>query len=156
MDYFREHSIKIKIIRIFNTYGPNMTFNDGRVISNFILQSLTDKDITIYGSGEQTRSFQYVDDLIIALIKMMNTNDDFTGPINIGNSYEISVNDLASKIINLTKSNSKIIYKNLPQDDPKRRKPNISLAKRILNWEPEVDLDKGLINTINYFKKTFD
>ena len=153
MDYFREHCLKIKIIRIFNTYGPNMTFNDGRVISNFILQSLTDKDITIYGSGEQTRSFQYVDDLIIALIKMMNTNDDFTGPINIGNSYEISVNDLASKIINLTKSNSKIIYKNLPQDDPKRRKPNISLAKRILNWEPEVDLDKGLINTINYFKK---
>ena len=153
MDYFREHCLKIKIIRIFNTYGPNMTFNDGRVISNFILQSLMQRDITIYGSGKQTRSFQYIDDLIIAMIKMMNTNDDINGPINIGNSFEISVNDLASKIINLTKSKSKIIYKNLPQDDPKRRKPNISLVKRILNWEPEVDLDEGLIQTINYFKK---
>tara|TARA_B100001564_G_C20669085_1_gene685177 strand:+ start:1111 stop:2070 length:960 start_codon:yes stop_codon:yes gene_type:complete len=154
MDYFREHSLKIKIVRIFNTYGPNMANNDGRVISNFILQALNGKNLTINGDGNQTRSFQYVDDLINGMIKMMSTNDDFIGPVNIGNPNEISIKKLASVILELTNSSSKIIYQDLPEDDPKRRKPDINLAKNRLNWTPIFDLDMGLSETINYFKKT--
>ena len=153
MDYHREHKLKIKIIRIFNTYGPNMAKNDGRVISNFVLQAIRDEEITIYGDGNQTRSFQYIDDLIEAMIKMMDTNDNFIGPINIGNPHEISMNELASKILSLTKSKSKIIFKDLPEDDPKRRNPDIKLAKNKLNWTPSFNLDLGLFKTINYFKK---
>ena len=153
MDYHREHKLKIKIIRIFNTYGPNMAKNDGRVISNFIMQAIRDEEMTIYGDGNQTRSFQYVDDLIDAMIKMMDTSDNFTGPVNIGNPYEISMNELANKILRLTKSKSKIIFKDLPEDDPKRRNPNIKLARNKLNWTPLHNLDSGLFHTINYFKK---
>ena len=153
MDYHREHKLKIKIIRIFNTYGPNMAKNDGRVISNFVMQAIQDEEITIYGDGNQTRSFQYVDDLIDAMIKMMDTEDNFIGPVNIGNPCEISMNELASIILRLTKSKSKIIYKDLPEDDPKRRNPDIRLAKNKLNWIPSHSLDSGLLNTINYFKK---
>ena len=154
MDYHREHKLKIKIVRIFNTYGPNMAINDGRVVSNFILQALNEKNITINGDGNQTRSFQYIDDLIKGLIKMMSSEINFIGPVNLGNPNEISINDLASKIISLTKSKSKITFNNLPQDDPRRRKPNIELANNKLNWQPKYNLDKGLINTIQYFKKT--
>lgn len=152
MDYFREHKIKIKIIRIFNTFGPNMAIGDGRVVSNFINQALSNKDITVYGNGKQTRSFQFIDDLIDAMILMMNSEDKFTGPINIGNPNEISINGLASKIIKLTNSESKLIYENLPEDDPKRRMPEITLAKEKLNWNPKIDLETGLIKTIEYFK----
>jgi len=152
MDYYREHNLKIKIVRIFNTYGPNMAINDGRVISNFINQALNQKDITINGNGNQTRSFQYIDDLIDGMIIMMNSENNFIGPVNIGNPNEISMNDLASKVLELTKSNSDIIYNDLPQDDPKRRNPDISLAKKNLNWYPQCDLQKGLLNTIKYFK----
>jgi len=127
--------------------------DDGRVISNFIVQALKNKDITIYGDGNQTRSFCYVDDLVEGIIKMMNGREDFVGPVNIGNPVEFTILDLAKKIIKLTDSKSKIIYKPLPEDDPKRRKPNIELAKKELNWEPKVQLDKGLKNTINYFKR---
>ena len=153
MDYYREHNLKIKIIRIFNTYGPNMAKNDGRVISNFITQAIRDQAITIYGDGNQTRSFQYIDDLIDAMIRMMHTDNNFIGPINIGNPHEISMNKLASKILTLTNSNSKIIFKDLPEDDPKRRNPDISLAKNKLNWKPSFSLEAGLSKTINYFKK---
>ncbi len=153
MDYHREHKLKIKIVRIFNTYGPNMAINDGRVVSNFILQALNEKNITINGDGNQTRSFQYIDDLIKGLIKMMSSEINFIGPVNLGNPNEISINELASKIISLTKSKSKIIFNDLPQDDPRRRKPNIELAINKLNWKPKFNLDKGLINTIQYFKK---
>ena len=153
MDYHREHKLKIKIIRIFNTYGPNMAKNDGRVISNFIMQAIQNKDITIYGNGTQTRSFQYIDDLIDAMIKMMDTDENFIGPINIGNPYEISMNKLASTILDLTNSKSQIIFKNLPKDDPKRRNPDINLAENKLNWTPSYSLEPGLLNTINYFKK---
>ena len=152
MDYYREHNLKIKIVRIFNTYGPNMAINDGRVISNFINQALNQKDITINGNGNQTRSFQYIDDLIDGMIIMMNSEKNFIGPVNIGNPNEISMNDLASKVLKLTKSNSDIIYNDLPQDDPKRRNPDISLANRKLNWNPKCDLQNGLLNTIKYFK----
>ncbi len=153
MDYHREHNLKIKIIRIFNTYGPNMASNDGRVISNFILQAISGSKLTINGDGNQTRSFQYIDDLIQAMIKMMDTADNFLGPINIGNPTEISMNNLASNIISLTNSKSKIVYRDLPKDDPKRRKPDIFLAKNKLNWFPEHSLKTGLSKTINYFKK---
>jgi len=153
MDYYREHNLKIKIVRIFNTYGPNMAINDGRVISNFINQALNQKDITINGNGNQTRSFQYIDDLIDGMIIMMNSENNFIGPVNIGNPNEISMNDLASKVLELTKSNSDIIYNDLPQDDPKRRNPDISLANRKLNWNPKCDLQNGLLNTIKYFKR---
>lgn len=153
MDYHREHNLKIKIIRIFNTYGPNMSKNDGRVVSNFITQAISDKDITINGDGTQTRSFQYIDDLIIAMIKMINSDDDFLGPINIGNPTEITMNELACKILKLTNSKSKIIYKDLPEDDPKRRKPDITLAKSKLDWMPKYELKHGLVKTIDYFKK---
>ncbi|MBE7704026.1 MAG: SDR family oxidoreductase [Cyanobacteria bacterium SIG28] len=150
-DYHRQYGIDTKIVRIFNTYGPNMHPNDGRVVSNFIIQALKNEDITIYGEGNQTRSFCYVDDLVNALIKMMNT-PDFCGPVNIGNPSERTILQLAELIIQLTKSSSKIIHKPLPSDDPTRRKPDITLAKSKLNWEPTIDIEEGLIKTINYFK----
>ena len=152
MDYYREHNLNIKIVRIFNTYGPNMALNDGRVISNFICQALYKKEITIYGDGTQTRSFQYIDDLIEGIIKMMNSEKKFIGPVNLGNPNEISMNELASIVLKLSKSKSKISYKNLPKDDPKRRNPDISLAKEKLKWGPKYNLDFGLHNTIDYFK----
>ena len=151
MDYKREHDLDIRIVRIFNTFGPNMTKNDGRVVSNFILQALNNENITVYGDGLQTRSFQYVDDLIEGMIKMMQCN--FVGPVNLGNPVELSIKDLANKIIKLTNSSSDIIYNELPEDDPKRRKPDISLALKNLNWSPKYGLDEGLIFTIKYFKK---
>jgi len=151
MDYHRQYGLDIKIIRIFNTYGPNMALDDGRVISNFIVQALKGEDITIYGDGSQTRSFQYIDDLIEAMIKFMNI-PKLVGPINIGNPQEITVKNLANRIISLTGSDSKIKFLSLPEDDPVRRWPDISLAKKILNWEPKISLDEGLTRTINYFK----
>ena len=150
MDYKREHNLNIKIVRIFNTYGPNMTKNDGRVVSNFILQALNNKNLTIYGDGSQTRSFQFIDDLVRGLIKMMKSN--IVGPVNLGNPEELSMKDLANKIIKLTDSSSDIIYKELPKDDPKRRRPDISLASSKLDWAPKIDLETGLKETINYFK----
>jgi len=150
-DYKRQHNLKIKVIRIFNTYGPKMHPNDGRVISNFIVQALKNKDITIYGDGSQTRSFCYVDDLVDGIIKMMNSREDFVGPVNLGNSTEFAILDLAKKIIKLTNSESNIIYKPLPEDDPKRRKPDIILAKEKLGWQPIIDLEDGLAKTIEYF-----
>ena len=152
MDYHREYNLKIKIIRIFNTYGPKMAIGDGRVISNFITQAILNKHITIYGDGEQTRSFQYIDDLINAMILTMNSNDKFIGPVNIGNPNEISINELAQKIIKLTNSKSKLIYKKSPADDPKRRKPDIKLANEILNWKPDISLEFGLTHSIDYYK----
>lgn len=152
MDYHRKAGVKIKIIRIFNTYGPNMHPNDGRVVSNFIVQALKNENITIYGDGNQTRSFQYVDDLIEAMVRMMATGDEFTGPVNIGNPNEFTIKELAEKVIEMTRSDSKIIYMPLPNDDPKQRKPNISLAKEKLDWNPEIQLEEGLKKTIKYFK----
>lgn len=152
MDYHRQNNVKTKIIRIFNTYGPRMNQNDGRVVSNFIVQALKNNDITIYGTGNQTRSFQYVDDLIEGMVRMMNTDDSIIGPINIGNPNEFTILELAEKIIELTGSKSKIIFKPLPSDDPTQRQPNIDQAKKILNWKPEIQLDEGLIKTIEYFK----
>lgn len=153
MDYHRQNDVRIKIIRIFNTYGPRMLPNDGRVISNFVVQALNNKDLTIYGSGKQTRSFQYVDDLIEGMIRMMNTEDDFIGPVNIGNPHEFSMLELAEKVIKLTGSHSKIVFKPLPQDDPKQRQPDISLAKEKLHWEPTIELEDGLKRMINCFKE---
>ena len=153
MDYHREHNLKVKIIRIFNTYGPNMASNDGRVISNFILQAISGSKLTINGDGNQTRSFQYIDDLILAMIKMMSTNDNFIGPVNIGNPVEITINKLASIIIKLTNSKSKFSYQNLPNDDPVKRKPDIGLAQNKLNWMPLINLEDGLLKTIKYFNK---
>lgn len=150
-DYHRQHKLKIKVARIFNTYGPRMHINDGRVVSNFIVQALTNKDITIYGDGKQTRSFCYVDDMINALIKLMNSPDDFTGPVNLGSQEETTIIELAEKIIELTNSRSKLVFKPSPPDDPIRRKPDISLAKDKLNWQPHTPLEEGLKNTINYF-----
>jgi UDP-glucuronate decarboxylase len=152
MDYWRVHSVKIKIIRIFNTYGPRMAVNDGRVVSNFIVQALQGKDITIYGSGDQTRSFCYVDDLIEGMIRMMASDDEITGPINMGNPGEFSMLDLANKVIAITNSKSTLIQTDLPQDDPKQRKPDITKAKLHLGWEPKVNLDAGLQKTIEYFR----
>lgn len=152
MDYHTENNVKIKIIRIFNTYGPNMNPNDGRVVSNFIMQALQGKDITLYGDGSQTRSFQYIDDLVDGLIKMMDSKDDIIGPFNMGNPNEISMITLAETILKLTQSNSKLVFEPLPKDDPKRRKPDITLAKQILNWEPNIKLETGLLKTIDYFK----
>lgn len=151
-DYHREHKLNIKIVRIFNTYGPNMAANDGRVVSNFINQAINNKDLTVYGDGSQTRSFQYIDDLIDGMIKMMETEKGFIGPVNLGNPNEISMNELVSKVLKLTQSNSRVIFMDLPEDDPKRRKPDISLAIKKLNWIPGYDLDKGLEDTIKYFK----
>lgn len=152
-DYWRQHKLQIKVARIFNTYGPYMHRNDGRVVSNFIVQALHNKDITIYGDGTQTRSFCYVDDLIEGFIRLMNTEDHVTGPINLGNPGEFSMLELAQKVIELTESKSKIKHLPLPQDDPKQRRPDISQAKSILGWQPSVNLDEGLGKTINYFKK---
>ena len=152
-DYYRQHKLKIKVARIFNTYGPRMHPNDGRVVSNFIIQALKNKDITIYGDGKQTRSFCYVDDLIDAMLLFMNTGNDFTGPMNIGNPDEFTIQNLAIKVIELTNSSSKIIYKPLPEDDPKQRKPDISVAKEKINWIPNTDLKNGLKITIHYFEK---
>lgn len=152
VNYHQQNDVRIKIIRIFNTYGPRMHPNDGRVVSNFIVQALQGKDITMYGDGMQTRSFQYVDDLIEGMIRLMNTPDDFTGPVNIGNPGEFTMLELAQKIIEQTGSASKIIFMPLPADDPMQRKPDISLAKKVLDWEPHVSLDQGLEKTIAYFK----
>jgi UDP-glucuronate decarboxylase len=152
MDYKREHNLNIRIVRIFNTYGPNMTKNDGRVVSNFILQALKGEDITVYGDGSQSRSFQFIDDLVEGLLKMMNS--DFVGPINLGNPIELSMKDLAAMVIRLTNSSSNIIYEDLPKDDPKRRRPDINLAKSLLDWNPVIDLQTGLQKTINYFINT--
>jgi UDP-glucuronate decarboxylase len=156
MDYHHQNSVKIKIIRIFNTYGPRMNPNDGRVVSNFIMQALKGEDITIYGDGEQTRSFQYVDDLVEGMIRMMNSEDSFIGPVNIGNPGEFTMIELAEKIIEKTQSKSKLVFQELPQDDPLQRKPVIDLAKEKLNdWRPFIELDEGLIKTIGYFKNFF-
>lgn len=150
-DYRRQHNLRIKVARIFNTYGPGMHPNDGRVVSNFIVQALQGQDITIYGEGDQTRSFCYVDDLVDGLMKLMNSPDDITGPINLGNPVEFSILELAKVVIELTNSKSKIDKRPLPQDDPKQRKPNITKAKEILDWEPRVQLRDGIRKTIEYF-----
>ena len=151
-DYHRQNDVDIKVIRIFNTYGPNMNANDGRVVSNFIVQALKGEDITIYGDGTQTRSFCYVDDLVEGMIRMMNSRDGFTGPVNLGNPGEFTMLELAEKVIELTGSESNIVHKELPADDPTQRKPVIDLAKKELNWEPMIMLDEGLVRTIKYFK----
>jgi UDP-glucuronate decarboxylase len=151
-DYHKQNNVKIKIIRIFNTYGPKMHPNDGRVVSNFIVQALRNQDITVYGEGNQTRSFQYIDDLVEGMIRMMGSPDSFTGPVNIGNPHEFTILELAEKVIKLTGSKSKIIYKPLPSDDPMMRKPDIRLAKKELDWEPNIRLDDGLVKTIEFFK----
>lgn len=150
-DYHRQHKLKIKIARIFNTYGPNMHPNDGRVVSNFIIQALKRDDITVYGDGSQTRSFCYVDDLSDGLIKLMNSPDDFTGPVNLGNPAEFSILELAEIIIRMTDSKSKIVFKPLPTDDPKQRQPDIALAKEALGWQPKVSLEEGITKTLEYF-----
>jgi len=152
-DYYRQHQTDIKVVRIFNTYGPRMHPNDGRVVSNFIVQALQGKDITIYGDGSQTRSFCYVDDLVDAMVKMMNSEKGFTGPVNIGNPGEFTMLQLAEMVLILSNSKSKIIYQPLPSDDPKQRQPNIDLAKDKLGWQPKVELKDGLRETIAYFKK---
>jgi UDP-glucuronate decarboxylase len=149
-EYQRKYNLDFKIIRIFNTYGPNMRKDDGRVISNLIIQALRNEDLTLYGNGKQTRSFCYIDDLIEGIVKTMNSKH--LGPINLGNNGEFNMLELAEMIINLTNSNSKIIFKELPKDDPEKRKPDISLAKNLLNWEPKINLEAGLKNTIEYFK----
>ncbi len=153
MDYHRQVGVRVKIVRIFNTYGPRMHPNDGRVVSNFIVQALQNKPITIYGDGSQTRSFQYIDDLLEGMTRMMQTEDTFTGPVNIGNPDEYKIIDLAHKIIDLTGSRSKLVFLPLPQDDPRKRKPDISLAKKKLGWEPKIPLEQGLKKTIEYFDK---
>lgn len=152
MDYYRQHGVQTKIVRIFNTYGPKMHPNDGRVVSNFIVQALKGNDITIYGDGSQTRSFCYVDDLVNGLIAMMATEGPVTGPINLGNPAELSVGELASSIIKLSGSDSKITFKPIPEDDPRRRKPDISQASNLLGWEPNIELTSGLKKTIAYFE----
>jgi UDP-glucuronate decarboxylase len=150
-DYRRQHNVRTKVVRIFNTYGPRMHPNDGRVVSNFIVQALSNQDISIYGDGSQTRAFCYVDDLVDGLVRMMDTPDDVTGPINIGNPHEIPVRELAERIIALTGSTSRIIHKDLPQDDPQKRCPDIAMAGRVLDWRPTVSLEDGLTRTIAYF-----
>ena len=152
MDYHRQNNVRVKIIRIFNTYGPRMLPNDGRVVSNFILQALHNEDITIYGDGKQTRSFQYIDDLVEGTIRMMNTEDEFTGPVNLGNPNELPVLELAERIIRMTGSSSRIVFKQLPDDDPKQRQPDITLAKEKLGWQPTIELEDGLKYMIEYFK----
>lgn len=156
MDYHRQFNVDIRIVRIFNTYGPNMALNDGRVVSNFIVQALENKDITIYGDGSQTRSFCYVSDLIDGLVKMMENPQLFIGPVNLGNPQETSILDFAKYIISLTNSSSKIIFKELPSDDPVQRKPNIELAKKELDWEPKVNAEEGIKNTIKYFENVLN
>ena len=154
-DYWRQHQLQIKVVRIFNTYGPRMQPNDGRVVSNFIMQALRNEDITIYGSGEQTRSFCYVTDLIEAMVRTMNTGPDFTGPVNIGNPVEFTMIELAEVVLRLTGSKSKLIFKELPQDDPKQRKPDIHVATNKLDWAPKVSLNDGLLETVNFFQKNY-
>ncbi len=150
-DYHRQHKLRVKVARIFNTYGPNMHPNDGRVVSNFIMQALQNQDITLYGDGLQTRSFCYIDDLIEAFVRLMGSRDDFTGPVNTGNPNEFTIRQLAEKIVEMTGSSSKIVFKPLPSDDPMQRKPDISLAKQELGWEPQIQLESGLVKTIAYF-----
>ena len=152
-DYYRQYNLKIKVARIFNTYGPRMLPHDGRVVSSFIVRALANKDLEVYGDGTQTRSFCYVDDLTEALIKLMESGDDFTGPVNLGNPTEISILKLAHKVIELTGSKSKIVFKPLPCDDPAQRQPNISLAKKTLKWQPKTNLHEGLMKTIQYFRR---
>jgi UDP-glucuronate decarboxylase len=152
MDYYRQHKLDIKIARIFNTYGPKMHTNDGRVVSNFIVQALQGKDITIYGDGQQSRSFCYVDEMVDAFVRLMATDSDFMGPVNLGNPGEFTIRELAEKTLAMTGSRSKLIFEPLPQDDPKQRQPDISLAKQKLGWEPVIRLDEGLAKTIEYFK----
>lgn len=152
-DYWRQHDLRIKVVRIFNTYGPRMHPDDGRVVSNFIVQALNNQDITIYGNGNQTRSFCYVDDLVEAMIRMMDSQDDFTGPVNIGNPGEFTIRELAERIISLTGSSSSLISHPLPADDPKQRQPDISLARERLEWQPNVQLEEGLKKTIAYFRE---
>jgi len=152
MDYRRQNGVNTKIVRIFNTYGPRMAINDGRVISNFIIQALKGADITVYGDGTHTRSFCYVDDMIDGLIKMMNSSDDFYGPVNLGNPEEFTILELARLIINLTKSQSKIVFQSLPPDDPTQRRPDITLAGKKLSWKPKIDIATGLATTIEYFR----
>lgn len=152
-DYHRQHKVKIRVARIFNTYGPRMATGDGRVVSNFVVQALRGEDITIYGTGEQTRSFCYVSDLIEGFVSMMKTDESLLGPINLGNPGEFTMLELAEKVIALTNSKSKIVYRPLPQDDPRQRQPDISLAKEKLDWEPRVSLEEGLVKTVQYFEK---
>jgi len=153
MDYHRQEKVRVKIVRIFNTYGPGMLTHDGRVISNFILQALEGKDITIHGDGSHTRSFQYIDDLVEALLKTMNTGDDFLGPVNIGNPAEFTIKELAELVVEYTGSRSKLVYLPLPEDDPKQRKPDISLAREQLNWQPRISLKEGLSLMIAHFEE---
>lgn len=152
-DYHRIHQVEIKIIRIFNTYGPNMHPEDGRVVSNFIMQALQNKDITIYGKGEQTRSFQYIDDMVEGMVRMMKSGKEFTGPVNIGNPCEFTIMELAEMVLRMTGSRSRLVFEPLPSDDPVQRQPNITLAKEKLNWEPTIKLEEGLKLTIEYFRK---
>lgn len=152
VNYHLQNDVRIKIMRIFNTYGPRMHPQDGRVVSNFIMQALHNQDITVYGDGQQTRSFCYVDDLIDGMMKLMATGDQFTGPVNIGNPGEFTILQLAQSVIRLTGSNSKIVFEDLPEDDPMQRQPDISLARKVLGWEPKVQLEQGLIKTIDYFR----
>jgi len=151
-DYHRQHKLRIKVARIFNTYGPRMHPNDGRVVSNFVIQALNGEPITIYGDGSQTRSFCYVDDLVEALMRLMGTNDKFTGPVNLGNPREFTILQLAEEVVRQTKSKSKIVRKKLPSDDPKQRQPDIALAKKVLKWKPTTELEAGLKKTIDYFR----
>lgn len=151
-DYYRQHNVRIKVMRIFNTYGPRMAENDGRVVSNFITQALHNKPITVYGDGSQTRSFCYVDDTVDGMVRLMASDDNIVGPVNIGNPLEFTILELAEKILKFTKSNSDLIYKDLPGDDPKQRQPDITLAKELLNWEPKMDIDEGIKRTIRYFE----
>jgi UDP-glucuronate decarboxylase len=152
-DYYRQHKLNIRVIRIFNTYGPRMHPNDGRVVSNFILQALKNEDLTVYGDGNQTRSFCYVDDMVEGVVRMMDTPDGFTGPVNLGNPEEFRIIELAEKVIRLTQSSSKIVFKTLPEDDPLQRKPDIEQAKAKLQWQPKTQLEEGLKRTIDYFKR---
>ena len=153
-DYHRQHNLRIKVVRIFNTYGPRMHPNDGRVVSNFIVQALKNEDITVFGDGSQTRSFCYVDDLIDGLVRMMASGDDFVGPVNMGSTYEFSMNELAAKVIVLTGSSSKVVHGALPEDDPAQRRPDLALAREKLGWEPTVPLEAGLSRTVDYFRET--
>jgi UDP-glucuronate decarboxylase len=156
MNYHEQNKVRIKIARIFNTYGPKMSANDGRVVSNFIVQALKGEDLTIYGDGSHTRSFQYIDDLIDGLIKLMGTPDSFIGPVNLGNPVEFTIKSLAEMVIKLTGSRSKIVYQPLPEDDPKQRRPDITLAMKELGWSPKVKTEEGLEKTVEYFRKTLE
>ncbi|HMM38084.1 MAG TPA: SDR family oxidoreductase [Desulfovibrio sp.] len=152
-DYHRQHRLRIKVARIFNTYGPNMALNDGRVVSNFIVQALQGKPITVYGDGSQTRSFCYVDDLVDGLVRLMGSGDEFTGPVNLGNPGEFTILELARKVISMTGSRSEVVFEPLPHDDPMQRKPDIGLAEGVLGWRPSVPLERGLVKTVDYFRR---